>query len=369
VSKTPVFFVIPGDLSTVSGGYGYDRRLIEELRAQGKEVTPISLGSSFPNPTPEDTLDAAEKLASFPGNSLVIIDGLALGALEPEALAQLKAPLVALVHHPLAFEGGLSKERSDQLYQNEKENLKLASRVVVTSPSTAELLIAEYDVPSYLITIARPGTDQKTMSGNRVDPPLILSVGIQVPRKGHDVLLLALSRISHLPWQAAIAGPVSDLAYGRKLIEMIDELGFKERVKLLGQVSSDELSILYSQASIFALATRFEGYGMVFGEAMASGLPIVSSRTGAVPDTVPEDAGVLVSADDPEAFAEALGNILQNETLRSQLAHGSAAAGEKLISWEQTASLVRQALDDVTDNKLNSGLLQEEESDDAKRRP
>ena len=104
---------------------------------------------------------------------------------------------------------------------------------------------------------------------------------------------------------------------------------------------------------------------MVFGEAMASGLPIVSSRTGAVPDTVPEDAGVLVSADDPEAFAETLGNILQNETLRSQLAHGSAAAGEKLISWEQTASLVRQALDDVTDNKLNSGLLQEEESDDA----
>lgn len=364
MSKTPVFFVLPGDLSTISGGYGYDRRLIEELKAQGRQVNPISLGSLFPNPTSAETLDAAEKLSSIPMDSLVIIDGLALGALEPKALAQLKAPLVALTHHPLAFEGGLSKERREYLYQNEKENLKLASRVVVTSPSTAELLIAEYDVPRELITIARPGTDQRIRSGSRVDPPLILSVGTQVPRKGHDVLLLALSKISHVPWQAAIAGPVSDLAYGQKLIELIDELGLKERVRLLGEVSADELAVLYFEACIFALATRFEGYGMVFGEAMASGLPIVSSRTGAVPDTVPEDAGVLVNPDDSESFAEALANILQNEKLRAQLSSGSAAAGKKLVSWEQTASLVGRALDDLTELNSKLNTSQGEESDD-----
>lgn len=360
----PVFFVIPGDVATISGGYGYDRKLIEGLRSQGIAIHLVSLGSSFPHPTPQDSLDAAGILANFPKESIVIIDGLALGALSKKVIAKIKAPIVALIHHPLAFEGDVSAERRTQLIERERENLKLASQVVVTSPSTAKLLTAEYGVPSELVTIARPGIDKETVSGKPVDPPLILSVGIQVPRKGHDVLLSALSKISHLPWQAAIAGPVSDQAFGAKLIEMIDELGLHQKVKLLGEVSLNELKILYSQASIFALATRFEGYGMVFGEAMVNGLPIVSCRTGAVPDTVPEDAGVLVDPDDPDSFAEELGNILQNETLRAQLASGSAAAGAKLISWEQTSALVAQVLEDLAAVNLGQRSTREKRSDD-----
>lgn len=353
MSANQVFFVIPGEITTISGGYGYDRRLIEGLRAQGTKVNLVSLGSSFPNPTPEDVFDASEKLAGLPINCIVIIDGLALGALDPRVLLQIRAPLVALIHHPLAFEGGLTPRAREHLFQNERENLKLVSRVVVTSPSTAKLLIGEYGVPRDLITIAQPGTDQVVISGTRLDPPLILSVGIQAPRKGHDVLLLALAQISHLSWQAVIAGPVSDLTYGEKLLGMIEELGLRDRVSLVGSVSAEELSTFYSRASIFALATRFEGYGMVFGEAMVSGLPIVSCATGAVPDTVPAEAGLLVAPEDPESFAEALEKILESESLRAQLASGSAAVGAKLISWEETSVLVGQVLEGLATS--NSG--------------
>ena len=347
MNSNPVFFVVPGKIGTVSGGYNYDRRLLEGLRNQGRQIHLVSLGSSFPNPTLEDSLDARGKLASFPDNATVIIDGLAFGALDLDALELIKPPLVALIHHPLAFESGLSPENREHLFRNERRNLKLASHVLVTSPSTEKLLIAEYGVSPAFITIASPGNDKRVISGQRSDPPLILSVGIQVQRKGHDVLLSALARIDHLSWQAVIVGPVTDLAYGRKLIEMTNELGLSDRVKLVGEVSPDELTSLYSKASIFALATRFEGYGMVFGEAMVSGLPIVSSRTGAVPDTVPEQAGVLVEPGDSESFAEALGQILQDEPLRMRLASGSAEAGARLISWEQTSDLVGQVLDKV----------------------
>jgi glycosyltransferase involved in cell wall biosynthesis len=278
-------------------------------------------------------------------NCIAVIDGLAFGALDSKVLSEIRAPLVALIHHPLAFEGDLSPGSREHLLQNERENLKLASRVIVTSPSTAKLLEDQYGVSENLITIAGPGTEAKKNSGNRVLPPLILSVGIQIPRKGHDVLLLALAKISHLPWRAVIAGPASDQAYGKKLIGMIQELGISHLVELAGEVSSLELSRLYSEASIFALATRFEGYGMVFGEAMASGLPIVSCAVGAVPDTVPGDAGILVQPDNPELFAEALESILQDESLRANLSRASAAAGAKLTSWEQSSTLVSQVLD------------------------
>lgn len=342
-----VFFVIPGEITTISGGYGYDRRLIEGLKAQGKDLRLISLGSSFPKPTAEDALDAAEKLADLPIDCIVLVDGLAFGALDSKVLSQIKAPLIALIHHPLAFEGDLTSETREQLFQNERENLKLASRVIVTSPSTAKLLEDQYGVPEKLITIASPGTDAKKVFGNRVRPPLILSVGIQIPRKGHDVLFLALERISHLSWQAIIAGPASDLAYGKKLVGMIKELGLSDRVQLAGEVSAEELSRLYSEASIFALATRFEGYGMVFGEAMVNGLPIVSCATGAVPDTVPREAGLLVEPDNPKLFAEALESILQNEALRANLSNASASAGAKLTSWAQSAALVGEVLDEL----------------------
>lgn len=345
MSTKPVFFVIPGKISTISGGYGYDRRLIEGLKASGKNVNLVSLGSSFPNPTQEDALDAAERLSELPIDGIVIIDGLAFGALDNKVLSDIKAPLVALIHHPLAFEGGLAPEVREHLLQTERQNLKLASRVIVTSPSTAKLLEDEYGVSEQQITIASPGTESKQSPRNREIPPVILSVGIQVPRKGHDVLLLALAKIIHLPWQAVIAGPVSDQTYGQKLVGMIEELGLRDRVELLGEVSVQELSRLYSGASIFALATRFEGYGMVFGEAMASGLPIVSCATGAVPDTVPRDAGILVQPDNPELFAEALESVLMNETLRANLSTASAAAGAKLTTWEQSSALVLEVLD------------------------
>lgn len=345
----PAAFAIPGDINTVTGGYIYERRLLEGLREAGRVVEHIQIGSTFPDPTPEDMADAAAKLAALPADCPLILDGLVFGSIETAALAAMRAPIVAMVHHPLAFEKGLDAARRDHLYRTERDNLAQTAHVLVPSPHTANLLMSDYDVETHRITIARPGTDRPTRQSKPVGPPMILSVGIQHPRKGHDVLLHALAELMHLApgleWQAVIVGSRYDAAHAQELDNLRARLGLNDRVRMAGRVSDEELAQLYAQATLFALATRYEGYGIVFDEAMAHGLPIISCRTGAVPDTVAKDAGLLVDPDNPKAFAGALEQVLSHPKRRKAMAMAAQKAGAILPAWSDTARIAGEVLD------------------------
>ncbi|MEM8872226.1 MAG: glycosyltransferase family 4 protein, partial [Pseudomonadota bacterium] len=233
------------------------------------------------------------------------------------------------------------------LYQTERANLRLARHVLVPSRHTARILTDEYGVAPAQITIARPGTDTPTLGPAPVDPPLILSVGIQHPRKGHDVLLRALANLTDHAWQAVIAGGAHDPEYADTLVRLVADLGLAERVTLAGRVPRERLGTLYSQAAVFALATRYEGYGIVFDEALSSGVPIVSCRTGAVPDTVPDQAGLLVPVDDPDSMADALQRMLTDLPLRRRSARAALAAGQTLPTWTDTARIASDVLNDL----------------------
>ncbi|WP_317055359.1 glycosyltransferase family 4 protein [Roseovarius rhodophyticola] len=337
-------FAVPGDINTQTGGYRYDRKLVDGLRALGWDITLLQLGTSFPNPTSQDMRDAEKQLAALPEDCPVIIDGLALGAFDPAVLDAVNASIVALIHHPLARENGHSAEQRAHFLTSERQNLARAVHVLVPSPHTAKVLHADYDVSTSRITIARPGTDRPLSTGVKTDPPLILSVGIQVSRKGHDVLLKALARLTAHTWTAIIAGGAFDPDHAAELARLVNELGLSDRVKIVGAVSDETLSHLYGQASLFALATRYEGYGIVFDEAMVHGLPIVTCRVGAVPDTVAPDAGRLVPPDDPLAFAAALEDLLDNAHERREMASASARAGAALPTWDDTVKIVDETL-------------------------
>lgn len=338
-------FAIPGDITTPTGGYIYERRLLEGLRAEGRDVRHLRLGASFPDPTPDDMADAIARLQDLEPDRAVILDGFISATLDTNALADLQVPSVAMVHHPLALEIGLEPDRRDHLYRIERANLAHIDHVLVPSPATAAILTGSYDVPAERITIARPGASRPDRPRAPGTPPLILSVGIQHPRKGHDVLLRALARLKDLDWTAAIAGKVYDAEHAADLERLHHDLDLGGRVRLAGYVPDDRLAEHYATASIFALATRYEGYGLVFDEALAHGLPIVSCRTGAVSDTVPAAAGCLVAPDDAEAFADALADLLQNEERYAECADAARAAGERLPSWADTARTAGRVLD------------------------
>ncbi|MEM1040848.1 MAG: glycosyltransferase family 4 protein [Pseudomonadota bacterium] len=338
-------FAIPGDINTVTGGYIYERRLLEELRALGHDVLHIQLGDTFPDPTPDDMAHAVDALVGLPKHRALILDGLVYGSIETAGLAQVSAPIIAMIHHPLALETGLAAARTDHLFKTERDNLALARHVWVPSQHTAHILTTQYAVPRDRITIAQPGTERrvqprKTDSVHSPDDiPLILSVGIQHPRKGHDVLLHALATLKDLPWRTVIVGSAHDPDYAKDLETLVEDIGLTGRVELAGRTPQTRLNGLFAQASVFALATRYEGYGMVFDEALAWGLPIVSCATGAVPDTVPAEAGTLVAPDDAPAFADALRHILTDQAYRTRMANASKRAGEALPNWQQTARI------------------------------
>ena len=355
MSLRPAAFAIPGDITTLTGGYIYERRLIEELRAQGRDVMHLRLAASFPDPSPADMADAARQLEALPPYRPLILDGLVFGSVDTAALARVRAPVVAMIHHPLARESGLDPARAEHLYRTERDNLTLAAHVLVPSPHTRDLLISDYGVAPRRITIAQPGTERPASATAPVNPPLILSVGIQHPRKGHDLLLKALSQLVARDWQAAIVGAPWDPAHAAALARLHADLDLGDRVRLAGRVPNDTLALLYSQASIFALATRYEGYGIVFDEAMAHGLPIVTCRTGAVADTVAEGAALLVPPNDPDAFAAALDRFLTNAPLREAMAAASARAGLALPSWSETARIASAVLDRLVSLSAASG--------------
>ncbi len=337
-------FALPGSLNRLTGGTIYDRRVIQELKELGYDVTHIELPDSFPFPEPQEMQSALKQLASVSADTPIIVDGLAFGALDPEGVARLSTPLVPLVHHPLAEESGLSEASRAHLFESERRNLALAQRVLVPSPHTAAILVEKYDVSEDSITIARPGKDQPTLPSKPVTPPLLLAVGIQVRRKGHDVLIEALSHLQDLSWNAVIVGAPVDTSFSKELEQLSQSAGLGDRLVIAGQVERNDLQKLYAQASIFALATRYEGYGIVFDEALTYGLPIVSCATGAVTDTVPGDAGLLTPTDDPNSFSIALRKMLTDVEYHRSCSQASRAAGQALASWRDTAATISSAL-------------------------
>ena len=342
-------FAVPGDIETVTGGYLYDRRLGQALAEAGHDIRYLRLGCGFPHPSTADMADALDQLHALPPDCPVLIDGLAYGALDTEGLSKLRAPIVALVHHPLALEPGLDPDAARRMAAREAANLAQARHIVVTSPHIAGLLRDHYGVAAQRISVAQPGFTlpapaPHSAATQRATPPLILSVGLQARRKGHDILLHALTRISDLDWQAVIVGRAHEPDTARALRDLREDLNLTGRVTIAGEVEQPVLDRLYRRASLFALATRYEGYGIVFGEAMGHGLPIVSTRVGAVPDTVPAAAGQLVPCDDPDAMARAIRRFLTDSALRETVATAALRVASGLPDWHATARVVAAAL-------------------------
>jgi glycosyltransferase involved in cell wall biosynthesis len=335
-----VTFAVPGSLDQLTGGYKYDRRVIAGLRQLGCEVDVVDLGDGFPRPRPETLAAVLPCLGHVPAGQPIVVDGLALGIL-PEAAAALRErhPLIALVHHPLALESGLSAHDAQALRESERAALAAVSRVIVTSPATRRILVTEYGVPEDTITVALPGIERTGPAPARKpagDTINLLAVGAVVRRKGYDVLVEAVDRLAGLNWQLVIAGDCKrDRATVSDLAALIARKRLERRVVLAGSVSDRELAELYRDAHVFVLASRFEGYGMAYAEAVAHGLPIIGTRTGAIPDTVPPGAGILVPPDDAAALGTALRSMISYRWLRERCAGVARAA--PMPTWDAAA--------------------------------
>lgn len=331
-------FAIPGDKDRRTGGFIYEARVLRELNEIGCTTAHLQLPDSFPDPSEADMHTALQMLYAVPENQPIILDGLVFGAIDPDGLARVRAPVIAMVHHPLGFETGLPKSRAAFFLQNETAALRQVDHVIVPSSETARVLCQDLGADPSRITVAPPGFDRPVVDRQPANPPLILSVGLLAPRKGHDILLDALSRIKDLPWQAEIVGKTHDPEYAAALNAQARTLDIASRICFAGELDQEALTARFNAASVFALATRYEGYGLVLNEAMMFGLPVITCRVGAVAATV-GNAAVLVPPDDPVSLAGALRRVIEEPLEAARLARLAVDRAATLPQWQDTAAI------------------------------
>ena len=334
-------FVIPGDIDLPTGGYAYDRRVLARLPASGVAVRHVALLGSYPAPTAGDLIATRATLAALPATTLLLIDGLAFGAMPDDLVRGVVQPIVALCHHPLALEAGLPQARSKELHASEAVALAYARHVIVTSATTARTLIADFGVPSEKVTVAEPGTERAARATGTGAPLQLLAVGSVVPRKGYDVLIDALGGLVDHGWRLTIAG-ADDRSpeTTQRLHQQIAQSGLASRIRLTGAASEADLDRLYTAADIFVMPSLFEGYGMVLTEAMARGLAVVCTTGGAAAETVPDAAAMKVPPGDAQAFGAALGAVIEDADRRQRMSDAAWLAAQSLPTWDDTARII-----------------------------
>ena len=338
-------FAVPGDIKLATGGYAYARAILARMPDCQIRLQHVPLEGSFPHPTRSHLDDCAQALQALTPALPTIVDGLAFGTFPSAVMERINhLRLIALVHHPLSLERGLSRQRRDELFRTERDALAQAAAVITTSDYTARELVDDFGVGATKITVAEPGTSPAARAIGTGAPVQILSVGSLVPRKGYPVLINALAPLRALAWHLTIVGAPRDQQEAAKIEALIGRHGLTAKITLAGEVSLADLNALYQRADLFVMASHHEGYGMVLGEAMARGLAIVTTRAGAASETVPDQVAIKVMPGDADALTGAISTMLVDEPQRRALADASWTCGQALPDWQETAARIGEVI-------------------------
>lgn len=254
--------------------------------------------------------------------------------------------LKGILAEELRFERGATRRKLRCLSRLERRNARAADLVCVTSRYSRRAAIRAYGLEPERVRVVPEGIELESWSGPGGAPagpgrdpsrPVILSVARQYPRKNTETLLRALPEVlERVPGaRLRVVGGGPRLP---RLQELVTELRLGAVVELVGELpETEDVRAEYRAADVFCLPSRQEGFGLVFLEAMASGLPVVAGRAGAVPEVVPDGvAGLLVPPLDGGALAGALGRLLTDGELRRRLgAEGRERA--KAYDWDRVA--------------------------------
>ena len=317
----------------------YHHRITQAWRQNGGAAELISLNGPI---HPDFT-------RSLPEGTLIVVDGAALGLIEA-----IIGPLQAhgagvLIHHPTPLAPGTSTDLQTEMKSLERRYLPRFRCVVATSALVATRLEQEFGVGAARIRVVNPGIDKQEQRIIRPDLPdgapcRVLTLGTMSYHKGHDVVLNALATLSDLDWHLTLAGPPRDRAYFSDLKALIQRLDIGDRVDFHGELRDPEMEASWQQAEIFALATRFEGFGATIAEAMARGLPVAITAGGAAADLVTPACGVVAPVDNTAEFAKGLRRLIFSAALRADLGKNAFIRAQGFPDWLTQANCLLAAL-------------------------
>lgn len=354
--------IIYGTLDTVSGGYLYDRKLVAHLRASGDEVTVISLPwSSYGRHLSHNfARDLLRRLRDAPFD-LLLQDELnhpSLFAINGRLSPHIAYPIVSIVHHLRSSEAhprGLLP-----LYrQVERRYLHTVDGFVFNSQTTKGVVEGMIGTSKPAIVATPAGdrfqpaitTDEIIARSHRDEPLKILFVGNLMPRKGLHRLIAALAALPKMAWRVEVVGETAvSPAYTRRIQNQIARAGLADRITLHGVLDDAPLAAQYRQAHLLAVPSEYEGFGIVYLEAMSFGLPAIGTTAGAAGEIITHaQNGYLVTAEGEE-LAQHLHYLHYN---RDELARLSLNARQHFLTaptWAESMGKIRPFLQGLATN-------------------
>jgi glycosyltransferase involved in cell wall biosynthesis len=342
-----VAFVTVGDTCRKTGGYIYNALVISGLRHRGVEVEEIlACGAS-----PDEQRAAASRLGSTLDPSavdVIVVDALARIAVAPHIDHwRASRPVVAMVHELPSVAVGMSGPETLAREREYEGHLLRADRLVAVSEHGRNVLEGR-GVAAGRIHVVPPGFDRLPSDGpsyfERDGPLRALCVAQWIPRKGILTLVEAWTLHERPGAVLELVGePDADPGYSIRVRNAIDAAP-RGSIVVSGSVDNAALGAAYASADLFVLPSRYEGYGIVYAEALARGLPIVAGDAGPVPDLVGREAAVLVQPDDKGALSAALDLLIGDSRLRERMSAAAIRRASRLPRWEDTVTGFEEAL-------------------------
>ncbi|MEM6664957.1 MAG: glycosyltransferase family 4 protein [Pseudomonadota bacterium] len=331
-------FAVPGSLETPTGGYRYDREIVEGLRRRDLNIKVLDLGATFPFPSAADLRRAEQMVSDQPPGVPVIVDGLAYGVM-PDAAANWadNRPVIALVHHPLADEPGHDMPTRLQLLDDEARALRQANAVVVTGAETARLLAVDYGVAPTKLSIIRPGVTAARALPHASGPVRLIAIGAVTVRKAFADLVAALGRVEQQDWTLTLVGALDrDAGEVARVRSAIDQFQLADRITLAGALNEAEKTAKLEDAHLFVASSLYEGYGMALAEAVATGLYAITTDVGAARELVADGSGAIVPVGDTGALTSAIDHAMERITGGSESERWTPTPRDGL-SWDNAA--------------------------------
>jgi glycosyltransferase involved in cell wall biosynthesis len=228
-----------------------------------------------------------------------------------------------------------------------------ADRLIAVSDDGARILV-ERGAPQWRIVVASGGLDRlralwPPARASRLTPhastQTALCVAQWIPRKGVLELARAWAAAAQRGWRLELVGETgADPAYAEAVRGALADAP-PGSVAVRGALSDADLAEAFGAAALFALPSRYEGYGIAFAEALAFGLPVVGCAVGPLPALIGADAGLLVPAGDEVALAAALGRLMGDEALRARMGRAALARAAQLPTWDACAAAFKGAVE------------------------
>ncbi len=343
-----IAFVTVGDTGRLTGGYLYNNRVLRAMQKMGVAVEEIvPCGGS-----PEEQEEAASRfgLALNPRRfDVIVVDALARVICAPWLDRwREERPVVAMVHE---LPSAAAPEDATDKAREYEEPLLRADRLIAVSAHGGSIL-ENRGVPAARIRVVPPGFD-RLPADNVVSPPPLggtvraLCVAQWIPRKGILDLLLAWTLRKRPGASLQLVGETdANPAYAASVRAAITASP-DASVTVSGPVDDAALEAAYAAADLFVLPSRYEGYGVVYAEALAHGLPVVACNVGPVPELVGEEAALLVPPGDVGALSGTLNLLLGDAALRERMSAAGLSRAKTLPRWEDTTAGFLRVLREV----------------------